>query len=377
MASRTVAKLPTSWNGIQYNGRVNALAIDQGGLNSYYSTQRVDTNDPKGLPVFKQDNKTGKTTQVALMNIPNDLVRSGVNGAASTVRGGINPTDGIYWVSADTADGTHHFWAYDTLNNINYGYVGYLTGTEASGPWGANGDLVFDQEGNLLFVTSTTAQGQLWRIAGLNAALSGAPRNTSTNITSSLKMDKLATFTTEGQFNGVTFDNDGYLYTSFTKTVNGTVNSYIQKYDPNTGVKVGSEINVSGLSSPNSSGEWNGTWRTLVDLADCNDPGGLKLQKDYEGRVADTDNVTLNITRKDAPSTSIAGGTVTTNGPATGLQDKAAAVAIGVPDKTYVLKETAGQRHDRAGQLRHNVGMRRQDPRQCSGAGHQSRSRRV
>ncbi len=49
----------------------------------------------------------------------------------------------------------------------------------------------------------------------------------------------------------------------------------------------------------------------------------------------------MKITRKDAPNTSIAGGTVTTNGPATGLQNNAAAVAIGVPDKTYVLKETA------------------------------------
>lgn len=329
-ASLTMA----NYNASRFSGRVNALAISQGGLYSYYSVQRTSSAEPAGLPVFQQDNKTGKTVLLATMNIPSDVTRSGVAGAAATVRGGINPTDGIYWISASVDDVTHHFWAYNTLTGQNYGYVGYITGTlnSAGNPTGGNGDLVFDQEGNLLFVSSTTSTGQLWRVSGLSGALAGAPKTRATSIDSLVTRQKLTDLTTNGQFNGVTFDNDGFLYVSFSDSSD---NSYIQKLDPNTGAAIGSAIPVSGLGTPDN------RVRGVVDLADCNDPGGLRLQKVYEGRVAAADNVTLEIRRTDASGKDLPGGSATTNGPATGLQTNAAAVAIGVPGKTYSLKETA------------------------------------
>ena len=215
--------------------------------------------------------------------------------------------------------------------------MGYITGTlnSAGNPTGGNGDLVFDQEGNLLFVSSTNSIGQLWRISGLSNALAGAPKAQATSIDALVSRQKLTDLAANGQFNGVTFDNDGYLYGSYTKTVNGVVQSYIQKLDPNTGAAAGLEINVTGLGVPDS------RTRTVVDLADCNDPGGIRLQKDYPlGRVASGDNVTLNIVRQDRPTTALAGGTATTNGPVTGLQTNAAAVVIGVPGNNYVLSET-------------------------------------
>ncbi|MCW5951433.1 MAG: DUF11 domain-containing protein [Propionibacteriaceae bacterium] len=327
------AELPNSWPntpaGTRYSGRINALAVSQGGLYSYYSTQRTSSLEPAGLPVFRQDNKTGVTTRLAVLDIPANLVRNGVAGASSTVRGGINPTDGIYWISSTEGDTVHHFWAYNTLTGKNYGYVGSLSAP--GGPSGGNGDLVFDQDGNMLLVSSTAEAGELWRIANLSAALTGAPRNSATSIDAFVDKAKLTDLDTLGQFNGISFDNDGYLYVSFS---DASGNSRLQKLDPNTGRAVAAALTISGLSNP---GPYS---RSAVDLADCNDPGGLRLQKDYPSRVTGTDNVRLEIA-KAGISTSLVGGTATTDGPATGLQDKSAGVIVGVPGGTYVLTETA------------------------------------
>ncbi len=332
------AKLPNTVGTTRYSGRTNALAISQGGLYSYYSTQRTSTYEPAGLPVWRQDNKTGTTVHLGTMAIPSNVNASGgIASGAGTVRGGINPTDGMYWISSsetiNTSTTRHHFWAFDTLANDGagnaIGYVGYIEGAKASWPYGGNGDLVFDQEGNMLFVTSDGTNGELWRISGLTKAL--PPKTTATSIGSSLTMLKLTDLASSGQFNGVTFDNDGYLYVSY---ASGN-NSVIDKLDPNTGAKIGSSITVAGLNNP------DGYARRVVDLADCNDPGNLTLQKSYPvGRVAATDNVHMQIRRADVPNTPIPGGDVTTTGPATGLQTNAAVVAIGIPTRTYILRET-------------------------------------
>lgn len=340
------AEVPTTWGNTTYSGRVNSLAISQGGLYSYYTTQRTVATDPRGLPVFRQDNETGQTERVSELGIPDDVVRNNVAGASSTVRGGINPADGIYWVSSTIGDNTHHLWAYNTLTGQNYGYVGYLTGSaQAGGPTGGNGDLVFDQDGNMLFVSSTETAGQLFRIEDLSAALVGAPRANATSIDGYVTKAKLADLSTSGQFNGVTFDNDGYLYVSYSS---GDY-SMIQKLDPNTGAAAGTPLRVTGLNQPTTT--W--TQRSVVDLADCNDPGGLRLRKDYpDGRVAPQDNVRLEI-RKNGISGALVGGSATTAGPATGLQNASAGVIIGVPGGTYVLTETAtsGQLADYATSL--------------------------
>lgn len=330
-ATPVLSELPTSWSGVTYEGRTNALAVSQGGLYSYYSTQRLEATDPAVLPVFRQDNTTGTTVLLATMKIPVGVTFYGVSGAAATVRGGIDPTTGIYWISASTDDTTHHFWAYNTLTGQNYGYVGYITGT-SGGPAGTNGDLVFDQDGNMLFVTSTTTTGQLFRIRNLSAALTGAPRATVTSVDSLVTKEKLTNLTTSGQFNGVSFDNDGYIYVSYMSSSGANM---LQKLDPDTGLAAGAPVTISGLSAP-------GNWiRGVTDLADCNDPGGLRLQKNYPGgRVNTADNVKLEVS-KVGVSTSLVGGVATTSGPATGLQSAYAGVIIGVPGGTYVLTETA------------------------------------
>lgn len=313
--------------GTAYTGNPNSLAISQGGLFSYYSVQ---LESGSALPIYRQDNVTGQTTLLGEFTVPTSVKE---DGHTYIVRGGINPTDGIYWISVEqvvNGQTRQHFWAYNTLTEQNYGYVGYITGTV-----GGNGDLVFDQDGNMLFVSATTTAGQLWRIEGITSALAGAPRTTSTSIDSFLTKEKLTDLTASAAFNGVTFDNDGYLWVSHAD--GSAFTSYIVKLDPNTGAQVGNPIQVGGLNSPDSYSD-----RIVVDLADCNDPGGIRLQKTYpDGRVSSSDNVTLTIVNAATPTTAIVGGTATTSGPAVGLQTDAASVVIGVPAKSYLLREAA------------------------------------
>ncbi|MGI5951839.1 MAG: SpaA isopeptide-forming pilin-related protein [Brooklawnia sp.] len=324
----------------QFNGNLNSLAISQGGLHSYYSAQSLYTIDywgylygvygqSPGLPVFKQYNEAdgafaaGDSELLAVLNIPGDVDY----GYAAIVRGGINPTDGVYWLSSSQVVNNttrHHFWAYNTLTDQAYGYVGYITG-----PVGTNGDLVFDQDGNMLFVSSSTTKGELWRLQSsvLNGVLDAAPRSVATAIsTSSSTLVKITDLSLSARFNGVTFDNDGYLWVSSGST---GVESYIYKLDPNTGQTIGSRVSIRF-----------GNFRAITDLADCNDPGGIRLQKDYpDGRVSADDQVTLKITR-DGLAADIPGGTVTTTGNNAGLQSESASVVIGVPKNTYTLTET-------------------------------------
>ena len=305
------------------------MAISQGGLFTYYSTQAWNTQawsggDPKVLPVFQQDNKTGTTTRLAEMAIPSFL------DTVYTVRGGINPTDGIYWVSS-SVESTHYFWAYNTLTKVNYGYVGSITGTTTMS--GTNGDLVFDQDGNMLIVTSESTGSYLNRVTGMNATLAAGSTGAARDLTLLVGIAKVTTLGSGSTnvYNGITFDNDGLLWMQY---YSGAT-AYIAGFDPNTGARAKGPFSLSGTSTS------TGATRTATDLADCNDPGGIRLQKVYEGRADSADNVTLKISRSDAPTVILGGGTATTNGPPTGLQVNATAVVIGVPGKTYILKESA------------------------------------
>jgi len=308
-----------------YNNRLNSLAISQGGLYTYYTAQRISSGDPTSFPIFRVDNKTQSTALLGTWTIPSFVYAA--DGSSPMVRGGIDPTTGIYWASVSLVGAPRaHFFAYNTITGQNYGYVGSLAVPGASlTDFGTNGDLVFDQQGNMMLVVSGSAKSEIWRLSGMKTPTT---RTSLTDIDSSAGELWLTTFNTGGA-NGVTFDNDGLLWVT---TVSGTT-SRLTAYDPNSGAMVGSSKAVTGLSTGA-----DGNSRFTVDLADCNDPGAISLRKNYTGRVNATDNVKLDITR---PQVTIPGGTATTDGPATGFQDKSAGSVIGVPGVTYTLTETA------------------------------------
>lgn len=304
-------------------GRANSLAISENGLKSYYVPQASGSYSE----LYEYDHVTGSNTLLATFRHPSGA------GTLSAVRGGINSSDGIFWMSASTGtDSTvHHFWAYDTLTGVNYGYVGRLNNAQlpdGTTIGGGNGDLVFDQLGNMLLVTSTGSQASLFRLEGFDATLAEGGSTATTpparNVNALVTGARLMQISTGG-YNGITFDNRGYLYLSYTS---GTT-SYLVTVDPNTGANLGQRAvtGLGGLSLPGNQS------RIVVDLADCNDPGALRLQKDFTERVDAGDQVTLRITPAAGANTA------TTTGTAPGVQDAVAGPIIGVPGRTYTLWE--------------------------------------
>lgn len=312
-AATPVAPLVTSVGGTTYYGNTNALAITQGGLFTYYTTQALGSGST--FPVFRLNNVAGVTDVVGTLPVPSGI------GVVNMARGGLNPTDGLLWFSGTDSgdDRNHHFWAFNTLTNTSYGYVGTLNGSTS--PTGAGGDLAFDQFGNMMFVASTGTQSTLSRISGFTSALLVPSKPTSLkSIAGSLAVTPLVPFA--GSYNGITFDNDGYLWAT---RAEGMATS-VARINPNTGT-------VSEVKSVTGTGS-DGRARLITDLADCNDPGALSLRKIIDGRVHTSDQFALEIT------TAFAGNTAVTSGSTSGLQSAIAGPIVGVPDIVYTLTET-------------------------------------
>lgn len=221
-------------------------------------------------------------------------------------------------------DTVHDFWAFNTLSNTMIGYVGRWSG----GPAGAGGDLVFDQSGNMMFLASGSSGsvGSLVRVE--NMPVAAVPLTTSINSQITAKT-LVADHSGLASVGGVAFDNDGYLYVSYNDVTSPNADTYIRRVDPNTGA-VEATMPVSGMTaSPIAIG----------DLADCNDPGAIRLKKNLVGRVGAGDQFNLVI----SPPTGATdlGNRATTSGSATGLQAAVAGPIVGVPGRVYTLTESA------------------------------------
>ena len=116
---------------------------------------------------------------------------------------------------------------------------------------------------------------------------------------------------------GIAFSSDGYLYVS-----NGAT---LIKLDPASGV-------AGRCARSRSSGGF-----TPTDLASCNYPNTISLQKNVVGRVASTDEFGLSVTGGGITT----GNTATTTGTATGVQAQFAGASLVTPAKTYTIAESA------------------------------------
>ncbi|KAM9862997.1 hypothetical protein ACI1US_01138 [Leucobacter sp. BZR 635] len=336
---------------------VNSLAITQGGAKSLFVGQANFVRNGS-FELYELDNAkaSGKPVRKASFSFPTGILD---HGSGSAVRGGVNPADGMYWASATSyrADGSyrHHFWAYDTLTDVNYGYVGFLTsqgGASAGTMYGNNGDLVFDQDGNMLFLSASSLDTDMTRLSGMNKGLAVVNgRTTVTDLSPAKYGIKRASLMKPTQLpasNGITFDNDGYLWTSLSDGQRGSLN----RVDPNTGTLVDnlqtwnqdpqrpsqgwySAGGVVKLKAPN--GQYT-QHAYITDLADCNDPGGLQVLKNIGDRASAGDQFQLEVFRSSFPA---GAERAQTSGDATGLQaDAIAGPIVGIPGQAYTVRET-------------------------------------
>ena len=239
-----------------------------------------------GRSITRYDTLTGTSTTYPNIEAANTTV----------IRGAVNPATGLYYYGGSGASAA--LGAFDTTTGTPIGRVGTITGLNTS-----NGDFAFSTRG-LLFVVAGNVVVRVDQ---------EAVPTTAGNVTLSTSL--VATLPPGTNSPGIAFSTDGYLYVS-----NG---STIMKLDPASGELLDT-FAISGDFTP-------------TDLASCNYPNTISVEKDVVERVHDGDQFGLSVTGGDIAS----GNTATTAGTATGVQPQKAGAALAIPGRVYTVTETA------------------------------------
>jgi uncharacterized repeat protein (TIGR01451 family) len=273
----------------------NGLGISQDGTESIYIDEQHAGN------VFVYNPITEKTTEYS----------DGDSSAGVDVAGGVDPANGIYYF-ANYNNGTATIYGFNlsTLTAIP-GVI--ATAPLAVGGGAANGDLSFDELGDMYLIDSVGSVGGIARVSGpLPTTATGAALK-STTLTTSLP----GASTTNG-FNGIAFLGDGDLVV---QRVNANDQSALYVVDPDSGKVVSGPTTELGIDT---------------DLGTCSYNPTLVLQKNVVNRLLPSDQFNLAVTGSGITD----GNTATTSGSATGIQSAQVGPLIGVSGNTYTMTET-------------------------------------
>lgn len=232
----------------------------------------------------------------------------------SFLTGGMNPVNGWFYLSAPFINGSaNSSFALYAYNPANGTAAPIRVGT-VNGALGNNGDLAFDSQGNLYIlsgnIASSAAAPRVYRVdasvvLGGTGAGSGMP---ATPITPSFPTDKAL------NYGGLAFVNGEMLVSS---------GDNYQRRQPSSGALIS---------------EFTNTAATGYDLASCQSPNTIRLQKDLrDWRVSATDQFQLLITGGGITQ----GNTATTTGSASGIQSAIAGPVLGQVGMEYTITETA------------------------------------
>ncbi|ALE04898.1 hypothetical protein AL755_04285 [Arthrobacter sp. ERGS1:01] len=220
--------------------------------------------------------------------------------AVPNTMGGVNPTNGIFYFGGQAAGGGNNF-VFKTFDPATNTLATTTIPVTADAPPGGNGDLAFDSLGNMYFVASSAAAGQIYRVdaAQLNSG-GGAAVKIGPQIATGVALNSMA------------FAKDGFLYVA-----GGGANGFL-RVNPITGTVLDRKtLDVAITDLGSRSLPFTGSVK--VDL-----PGG---------RVNDTDQFTV----------TIGGGGISTGNSATTTGDEAS-VAVGplliLPGETYTVQQT-------------------------------------
>ncbi|MBE4695215.1 hypothetical protein HGI16_10910 [Brevibacterium casei] len=199
----------------------------------------------------------------------------------------LSPTGGNYYFGGFTSTGQEfRLWSFNPGTN-GFRYLGYVD-TSAGAVSGGNGDIAFDNQGNLFIVRGAGSSTTVFSVTNdAVATANGGKIQAATGSTIDAQMSGV---------NGVAFDANGKIYLS-----NGTsVRSYnMPDFSGGTTVPV----------NPAQTG--------LTDLASCSSPATITIEKDVKNRVNATDQFGLRMARGTTEL-----GTTTTTGTTNGIQNE-------------------------------------------------------
>lgn len=183
-----------------------------------------------------------------------------------------------------------------------------------------NGDIDFDDQGNFYFLFSGSGRSQLLSVSRERGE--AAPRN-GDPIRPSAVSETIDTPPTMS-YNGIAFDSTGAIVVQAANSSTGATSH--RTFDPNTLRPISALVRTNlDLGS---------------DLASCQSPGTLRLEKEVVGRDLPEDQFRLSIHRVTSSGESTT-ATATTTGTATGLQPVFAGPSPAFTGATYELRETS------------------------------------
>lgn len=225
------------------------------------------------------------------------------------VAGAVDLTTGDYYFGGyETQNGQHRFrvWRYAAARNT-VEYVGFTdTGISTTTISAANGDIAFNDQGDLLFLVSGNSKAAIGTIS-VNQLVGGG------NMQSSVT--EVVSLTSSTSANGIAFDPDGSIYL-------GTQTS-LYKYNP---------TNWSLLAT------YEGVLNNSTDLASCNSPSSLTVTKNVDGRKDPADQFQLSVLVDGEVF-----ATATTQGATTGQQVQQIGPVAVLYNDTYTVRETMTQ----------------------------------
>lgn len=295
----TVTSVGTPASGVS---SFNGIGIGSGG-SPVFAYER--SNRSQTATIYRYDTTTGvwaNTGDSFNTQLGNGLVAGAVD--LSTDR---------YMFGGFTAAGTQfRIWSYSPGNTQPFAYLGYLD--TSSGAGGAtNGDMAFDNKGNLFVVRGSGTSTTVFSVTAANLAAANGGLITSA---------RSASFTTSSDVNGVAFDASGKAY-------------------------LGSSSKVTSYDMPS----WTNGLQTTdalsnsTDLASCGSPPTITIEKVIEGgRVAAADQFTLSLNQD---STLISSATTTGN--SVGVQADRIGPLPTVRNVPLTFKETAAGSTDLSG----------------------------
>ena len=261
----------------------NGLGVGTGG-ERVYAYERTNTGRTATMWSFN-------TTTNAWTNTGHTYnTTTAANGAytGTLIAGAVNQSTGNFTFGgfqSVTVGGTatlqFKIWRYVPATGA-FTYLGYINAGADSGQ-GANGDLDFDANGNMLILRGTGTTATLHSVTAANLAAANGGL---------IPSSALSSFASQSNVNGIAFDASGRLF-------------------------LGSQTTVEAYTMPGFTNRQvvNSTLTDSTDLASCSSPPTVTVEKRVNARAKAEDQFTLSLT---TGATTV--GTATTSGDAVGVQ---------------------------------------------------------
>lgn len=317
----TVTPVGGAWAGTN----LNSLAIDRGGAHAYAVERFSDVyNNANTVAARGYDAATGAFTNLSQAQTLPELTGGDHNTRGSIVAGAVDLKTGTYMIGGFAAElvGWNQYEivfvvyrfvpeppANGTFVKLGVIRTGETFRRNAVKP-ARNGDMAFDNEGNLFFLRSGTDDLNIFSVSAeeLENATGGDLRASATPVA-----QKALT-----NVNGIAFDADGTVYL-------GDYNR-VERYDPITWEHLGTRTSRLERSS---------------DLASCSSPSSLTVRKDVVSRAQSSDQFTISMSEGAAEI-----GSATTTGSGLGIRPEQVGPFPVRSGKTYSFAEAGASGTD-------------------------------